>query len=134
MPDLTPEPFFANLTRRRFLRTTASVAVALPLVGAATAQLAAAAPMLAPAAQGSGGTVSWQLGWTKSVQFGGFFAAIEKGFYKEEGITPELRAGGPQINPVSLVAGGGAMLGDAGSFDVIRARAAGVPIKAIMAV
>jgi ABC-type nitrate/sulfonate/bicarbonate transport system substrate-binding protein len=84
--------------------------------------------------QGSASTVSWQLGWTKSVQFGGFFAAIEKGFYTQEGVTPDVRAGGPQINPVSIVAGGGALLGDAGSFDVIRARAAGVPIKAIMAV
>jgi ABC-type nitrate/sulfonate/bicarbonate transport system substrate-binding protein len=87
----------------------------------------------APAAQ-SASTVSWQLGWTKSVQFGGFFAAIDKGFYAEEGINPDVRAGGPQINPISLVAGGSAMVGDAGSFDVIRARAAGVPIKSFMAV
>jgi ABC-type nitrate/sulfonate/bicarbonate transport system substrate-binding protein len=97
------------------------------------AQLATRTAFAAPVLQ-SAGTVSWQLGWTKSVQFGGFFAAIDKGFYAEEGINPDVRAGGPQINPVSLVAGGAAMVGDAGSFDVIRARAAGVPIKAFMAV
>jgi ABC-type nitrate/sulfonate/bicarbonate transport system substrate-binding protein len=133
MTDLRPEPFATNLTRRSFLRTGVTLAAALPLAAASAQVVSAAGPALAPAAQGSGGTVSWQLGWTKSVQFGGFFAAIEKGFYKEEGITPDVRAGGPQISPTSLVAGGAAMVGDAGSFDVIRARAAGVPIKAIMA-
>lgn len=122
------------LSRRSFLRAAGSLAVALP-VATACAQVASAASLaVAPVAQGAGSTVSWQLGWTKSVQFGGFFAAIEKGFYNEEGINPDVRAGGPQINPVSLVAGGSAMVGDAGSFDVIRARAAGVPIKSFMAV
>jgi ABC-type nitrate/sulfonate/bicarbonate transport system substrate-binding protein len=133
MSQLSPQRSGSMVSRRHFLRTSAGLAAALPLA-AACAQVASASTLaMAPALQGAN-TVSWQLGWTKSVQFGGFFAAIDKGFYTEEGINPDVRAGGPQINPISIVAGGGAMVGDGGSFEVIRARAAGVPIKAFMAV
>src|SRR5690348_8656268 len=132
MTDAAMQLNSSTLSRRRFLRASAGLAVAAPLAATA-AQIATRSAFAAPALQ-SASSVSWQLGWTKSVQFGGFFAAIDKGFYAEQGINPDVRAGGPQINPISLVAGGASMIGDAGSFDVIRARAAGVPIKSFMAV
>ena len=99
MTDAVPHRRSSTLSRRGFLRTSAGLAAAVPLA-AATTQLVARSAFAAPVAQ-SASTVSWQLGWTKSVQFGGFFAAIDKGFYAEEGINPDVRAGGPQINPIS---------------------------------
>ncbi|MHB1650943.1 MAG: ABC transporter substrate-binding protein [Desulfitobacteriaceae bacterium] len=72
-----------------------------------------------------------QLNWVKDVESAGIWAAMEKGYYKEEGIEIEALPGGPQADPTTLVAGGGALLGRAGSAQAhIMARLQGVPVKA----
>lgn len=76
-----------------------------------------------------------QLGWIKSIQFGGHFAAIHNGYFEEEGIEAEFLAGGPNSISTSLaVATGQADTSDTDVPGTIRARASGMPVKAIAAI
>jgi len=76
-----------------------------------------------------------QLGWVKSIQFGGHFAAIEQGYFEEEGIAAEFLAGGPGgIGTDVAVASGEAMTSDTDVEGTVRARIGGLPVKAFGAV
>ena len=52
--------------------------------------------------------VTLQLKWVTQAQFAGYYVAAEKGFYGEEGLEVEIKAGGPDIAPPQVLAGGGA--------------------------
>ena len=43
-------------------------------------------------------TVKMQLSWKHQFQFAGYYAALEKGFYKAEGLEVELLEGGPGVS------------------------------------
>ncbi|MCP3874912.1 MAG: ABC transporter substrate-binding protein [Desulfobacteraceae bacterium] len=49
---------------------------------------------------------SLQLQWFTQSQFAGYYVALEKGWYSEEGIDLTIYPGGPDIVPVDLVTGG----------------------------
>jgi NitT/TauT family transport system substrate-binding protein len=54
----------------------------------------------APATQApEAASVRLQLQWTPQAQFAGYFAADAQGYYKAEGLTVEMVAGGPTIAP-----------------------------------
>src|SRR6266436_9298927 len=55
--------------------------------------------------------VSLQLKWKHQFQFAGYYAAIEKGFYRESGLEVELREGGPNVDAGAAVAAGAADFG-----------------------
>src|SRR6266852_2665199 len=42
--------------------------------------------------------VSLQPKWKHQFQFAGYYAAVEKGFYRENGLEVEIREGGPSVN------------------------------------
>ena len=76
-----------------------------------------------------------QLGWIKSIQFGGHFAAIHNGYFAEEGIEAEFLTGGPNsIGTDVAIATGQADTSDTDVPGTIRARAGEMPIKAIAAI
>jgi ABC-type nitrate/sulfonate/bicarbonate transport system substrate-binding protein len=76
-----------------------------------------------------------QLGWVKSIQFGGHFAAIENGYFAEEGIDAEFLPGGPGgIGTDVAVASGQAMTSDTDVEGTIRARIGGLPVRAFGAI
>lgn len=50
--------------------------------------------------------VSLQLQWVTQTQFAGFYVALEKGWYLEEGMDVIIYQGGPDAVPVELVTGG----------------------------
>ena len=52
--------------------------------------------------------VTLQLKWVTQAQFAGYYVAADKGFYAEEGLEVEIKAGGPDIAPPQVLAGGGA--------------------------
>lgn len=109
-----------NTTRRQFLKSGAAMLaspIAASLPGAAFAQAAV--------------TVGFQLSWIKSMQYGGFFAGIENGFYKEQGIEPVFNSGGPGIDTVANVAAGKSAMGDRPSAALIVARDRGIPVRII---
>ncbi len=49
-----------------------------------------------------------QLKWVTQAQFAGYYVAKDKGFYKDVGLDVTIKAGGPDINPSQVIAGGGA--------------------------
>ncbi|MBE0452271.1 MAG: ABC transporter substrate-binding protein [Roseovarius sp.] len=49
-----------------------------------------------------------QLKWVTQAQFAGYYVALDKGFYEEEGLDVTIKPGGPDIAPTQVIAGGGA--------------------------
>ncbi len=111
--------------RRSFLKTTLGTGTFLTLAGAQSwiDAIPRANAQAAPA------KVTVQLNWFKSVQQGGHFIAIEKGYFRDEGIECEVVQGGPGVDSIGLVASGRATIGDRDSSNVLLARAKGIPIK-----
>src|SRR5215204_3733002 len=87
--------------------------------------------MPAPALTQALTKVAFQLSWIRAVQYGGYFAAQEFGYFREVGIEPDFMAGGPSIDGINTVAAGNALLGDRPSDQIIIARGRGVPVKII---
>jgi len=64
-----------------------------------------------PGASSSGGgsdpvKVKLQLQWVAQAQFAGYYAAAEKGYYKDEGLDVEIVEGGPDIVPQDVLSSG----------------------------
>jgi NitT/TauT family transport system substrate-binding protein len=49
--------------------------------------------------------VTLQLKWVAQAQFGGYYAAKAKGYYKQAGLDVNLKLGGPDISPEQVVLG-----------------------------
>ncbi|MGI5243705.1 ABC transporter substrate-binding protein [Dactylosporangium sp. CA-139066] len=78
------------------------VAAGLALSGCGTADSAS------PTTTTTGGlsTVKLQLQWFYQAQFAGYIAAVDKGFYKEQGLDVQLLEGGVDIVPQTVLAQG----------------------------
>jgi NitT/TauT family transport system substrate-binding protein len=55
--------------------------------------------------------VTLQSKWVTQAQFAGYYAALEEGFYEDEGLDVTIRPGGPDIVPEQVVLGGQAEFG-----------------------
>ena len=66
--------------------------------------------------------VSVQLSWFHGVEYAGFYAAVEKGYYAEENIAITLNAGGPEINPMDEVQNGRSQFGITSGDSIIIAK------------
>ena len=55
--------------------------------------------------------VTLQLKWVTQGQFAGYYAALEQGFYEDEGLNVTIKPGGPDIVPEQVVLGGQAEFG-----------------------
>jgi NitT/TauT family transport system substrate-binding protein len=55
--------------------------------------------------------VTLQLKWVTQAQFAGYYAAREKGYYKAAGLDVNLKVGGPDITPETVVVSGQAEFG-----------------------
>lgn len=65
--------------------------------------------------------VTLNLQWVTQAQFAGYYVALDKGWYKEEGIDLTIRPGGPDISPVNSVRAGTAQFGTNLLADIIVA-------------
>ncbi len=77
--------------------------------------------------------VTVQLRWHHQFQFAGYYAALEKGFYKEEGLNVQLRAGEPDRQPVAEVLSGRAQYAE-GNSEILYQRLLGKPLIALAAI
>src|SRR5690606_9217430 len=50
--------------------------------------------------------VTLQLQWSAQAQFAGYYAALDQGFYEDEGLDVEIVEGGPDIVPQDALAAG----------------------------
>src|SRR6266516_1610332 len=106
----------ARVSRRHFLATSAGalLAVGAPRIGHGQTAIKVGTAVLADYALA-----------------GPFVVAVEKGFFRTEGLTAEFVPfrGGPDL--VKAVIAGDILLGAAGSTDIFVAREAGQPLKMV---
>jgi NitT/TauT family transport system substrate-binding protein len=65
------------------------------------------------------------LQWVTQSQFAGYYAAVDKGFYKDEGLDVTIKVGAVEIVPQQVVATGGADFGIAWLPKVLASREQG---------
>jgi NitT/TauT family transport system substrate-binding protein len=56
-------------------------------------------------------SVTLQLKWVTQAQFAGYYAAADKGYYKDNCLNVNIKVGGPDITPEQVVASGQAQFG-----------------------
>lgn len=71
--------------------------------------------------------VSLQLKWTHQFQFAGYYAAVEKGYYREAGLDVEIREALPEQDTAREVTRGNADFG-VGTSNLVLLRAEGEPV------
>jgi PAS domain S-box-containing protein len=98
----------------------------------ATTALVSALNLSAPPAS-AGEKVVLQLKWKHAFQFAGYYAAVEKGFYRDAGLEVEMREGGPETNFADELASGHCQYAVALSSMVLH-RVEGKPIVAMAAI
>ncbi|MBC7133198.1 MAG: ABC transporter substrate-binding protein [Roseovarius sp.] len=72
--------------------------------------------------------VTLQLKWVTQAQFAGYYVALDKGFYADEGLEVTIRPGGPDIAPTQVIAGGGADVTVEWMPAALAAREKGLPL------
>jgi diguanylate cyclase (GGDEF)-like protein len=77
--------------------------------------------------------IDMQLRWHHQFQFAGYYAAVEKGFYREEGLEVRLHPGDPAHQPVQEVLSGRAQYAE-GNSEVLFQRMQGKPLVALAAI
>jgi len=73
------------------------------------------------------------LNWFPEPEHGGYLAGVVHGLFAERGLTVEIRPGGPGVPVVPRVASREVDFGVVNADDVVAARAAGVPVTALLA-
>jgi NitT/TauT family transport system substrate-binding protein len=112
--------------------TTAAPAVAETTAAPAAETTAVVAPAdSAPAATGEAKKVKLQLQWVTQAQFAGYFAALDQGFYKAEGLDVDIVEGGVEIVPQTVLASGGADFAIAWVPKALQSREQGAGITNI---
>jgi diguanylate cyclase (GGDEF)-like protein len=74
-----------------------------------------------------------QLRWHHQFQFAGYYAAVEKGFYREEGLEVRLHPGDPAHQPVQEVLSGRVQYAE-GNSEILFQRLRGEPLVALAAI
>jgi NitT/TauT family transport system substrate-binding protein len=82
----------------------------------------------ATAAQDNLIPIRLQLQWVAQSQFAGYFAAVDQGFYADEGLDVTILEGAVEIVPQQVVAAGGAEFGIAWVPKVLESREAGADL------
>lgn len=87
-----------------------------------------AASVLALSSAASAEDVTLQLKWVTQAQFAGYYVALDKGFYEEEGLNVTIKPGGPDVAPVQVLMGGGADVMVDWMPSALAAREQGAPV------
>ncbi|HWC86634.1 MAG TPA: ABC transporter substrate-binding protein [Solirubrobacteraceae bacterium] len=118
------------LTRRQALHAAGAGAAALVGGGVLAACGSSSNGSSSSSGRSAGGTtaINDQLGWLKTSQWAGFYAAINNGYYKHEGIAENLISGGPNVIASSVVGAGHATVGEDDNNTVLQAIAKGEPL------
>jgi NitT/TauT family transport system substrate-binding protein len=97
--------------------------------GPGSAVAGASGPVAGAAAAGrEPDRVTLQLKWVGQAQFAGYYAALDQGYYKAEGLDVTIAEGGPDIAPEQVVASGRAQFGIAWLASLLASREQGVPL------
>jgi NitT/TauT family transport system substrate-binding protein len=101
----------------------------------AVALVAVVAVVLAGCSSGGGlgskTPIKLQLQWFPQAQFAGYFAALDKGYYSEEGLDVTILPGAVDIVPATVVAGGKAEFGVSWVPRAMAPRESGADVQMI---
>ena len=75
--------------------------------------------------------VSIRLDWFHGGTSAGVYLAQEYGYFEDEGLSVEINAGGPDRNPITLVAQGEDDFGTHDGASLIMAHAEGLPLVTV---
>lgn len=75
--------------------------------------------------------VTFQSKWIPQAQFMGYYVALDKGFYKDEGLDVTILPGGSDINVPSVVESGTAQIGTTNLYNVLSYQEQGYPLVTI---
>ncbi|HEY8034156.1 MAG TPA: EAL domain-containing protein [Methylobacter sp.] len=89
--------------------------------------------LLCPCFGASAEPIHLQLRWHHQFQFAGYYAALEKGYYKDAGLDVIIHEGTPAKKPVQEVLQGHAQYGEANS-ELLLERLRGAPLVALAAI
>jgi NitT/TauT family transport system substrate-binding protein len=101
------------MTPKLFSRR-AALGLAATAVAATAAACGSSGSTTEPAASASGSSgssaelrpVKLQLQWVAQAQFAGYYAAVDQGYYKDEGLDVTIVEGGPDIVPQDVLSAG----------------------------
>ena len=74
--------------------------------------------------------VTLQLNWLHQFEFAGYYAALQKGFYKDAGLNVTLKEGAPSISPIDEVTQGRADFG-VSSSGLVKSYLEGKPVMVL---
>jgi NitT/TauT family transport system substrate-binding protein len=94
--------------------------------------IALAAPAIA--AEKTHTKITVQLDWIAEPEHGGFYQALAKGYFRDEGLDVTITPGGPNAFVMPRVATGQADIGQADSTNTLLQQAEGLPILQVAAV
>jgi len=77
--------------------------------------------------------ITLQADWYPQPEHGGFYTALAKGYYQEEGLDVSIQSGGPYLSPYQQVATDGAQFGMGSSDRILESVAGGQPLIAVAA-
>jgi NitT/TauT family transport system substrate-binding protein len=84
-----------------------------------------------PAASQQAVEVRLQLQWFPQAQFAGYYAAVDKGFYRDEGLNVTIKPGAVEIVPATVVASGQAEFGISWVPRMLAPRESGADVQII---
>lgn len=106
----------------KFTRRLTVLAAAVVIIAAACSTAASPAALT---------KIRLQLQWFPQAQFAGYFAAVDQGFYKAEGLDVSILPGGVDIVPATVVQGGNAEFGISWVPKMLAARESGADVQVI---
>lgn len=128
MIAMTDTPQRSGSSMRRYALL---LGVVLFLAGGAFAINEFARETPAEVAPSPSASVRLQLDWTHAPDFVGFYAADQNGLYEKDGLEVTFLPGGIKTDPTENVLADKAEFGLATAGTLLKARAAGKPVKAI---
>ncbi|MFT8718911.1 ABC transporter substrate-binding protein, partial [Acetobacter sp.] len=72
------------------------------------------------------------LSWFAQAEVGGFYQAVAKGFYADQGLDVQIDMGGPQVNTMQLLTAGRADFVTGYDFQTLRGVQGGMPLLTVM--
>lgn len=100
-----------DMTRRALLARAGATGAGLALTGSLLAACGDSDSEEDASPSGGAAEVATQLVFIKNAEYGGYWIADDRGFYREENVAPKFLAGGPNLpSASSVITGGGATL------------------------
>lgn len=133
-PAPTPAPTAAPPTAAPKPASSSSSVASSVAPTAAPKPTEAPKPTVAPTAVPTAAPLvkfPFRLNWTLYGEHAGFFVALEKGFYKEEGLDVEIQEGSGSGTVAGLVANNSSPVAYIDSATMIQRVVGGMPIKAV---